>query len=394
MLGSARAMTGIIVPAAACLALAGPRHCTISSVTPPAARLGVQLARLTRIGDRSSRRGAGGAGAATGRRHRRPVRGSPSVARPSPAGSAHRADATPVRLSAHRPAGSGAPTFPTPAGAAPMAARRPPATRATGVTRAADEARSATRDSVTARTSPTTSSPAPRAPARPGRSTWATCASSSPHLVAEEIRRRGSPYATCTAGTTSTASARCPPASTRPGASIKRPSWASRPVGVPRVPGRALQGLPGRARRDGPGDEVSQTEQYRRCLHRAGPARDPAAATFIEEVPAKHRTKKAGPSRRPSPSRRSRRSRDSVADEGRRADWVRRPGALPLASPYCSAVATVEITAYDDRDDRPVLTCARAGSAGVTNVATGSARGQAGRKVDWPDALVFEGVDF
>ena len=142
--------------------------------------------------------------------------------------------------------------------------------------------------------------------------------------------------------------------------------------------------------------EVSQTEQYRsgayteRVLH-AIRHRD-----VIEEVLAKHRTKKAEPQRQ-SAGAKSDQEAAALADSVAEEDEATGSGALARFPyrPYCRRCGrdTVEITAYDDETTDLSYTCSSCAFPGVTNVAT-QHEGKLVWKVDWPMRWSVEGVDF
>lgn len=139
-------------------------------------------------------------------------------------------------------------------------------------------------------------------------------------------------------------------------------------------------------------EEVSQTEQYRAGAYTEQVLHAIRHRDVIEEVLAKHRTKKAEPA--PENEQEAAALEESVADE----DDVQ-SGAGDLArfpyKPYCRECGrdTVEVTAYDDETTDLSYTCSSCGFTGVTNVAT-QHEGKLVWKVDWPMRWAYEGVDF
>ncbi|GAA4374455.1 lysine--tRNA ligase [Nocardioides caricicola] len=138
--------------------------------------------------------------------------------------------------------------------------------------------------------------------------------------------------------------------------------------------------------------EVSQTEQYRSGAYTEQVLHAIKHRDVIEEVLAKHRTKKAEPE--PENEQEAAALEDSVADED---DEPAGAGALARFpyKPYCRGCGrdTVEITAYDDETTDLSYTCTSCGGSYVTNVAT-QHEGKLVWKVDWPMRWAYEGVDF
>lgn len=139
-------------------------------------------------------------------------------------------------------------------------------------------------------------------------------------------------------------------------------------------------------------EEVSQTEQYRAGVYTEQVLHAIGRRDVIEEVLAKHRTKKAAPMAESEQEAEA--LEDSVADEDDEPAGGGDLARFPY-KPYCRQCGrdTVEITAYDDATTDLSYTCASCGFAGVTNVAT-EHEGKLVWKVDWPMRWAFEGVDF
>jgi lysyl-tRNA synthetase class 1 len=145
-------------------------------------------------------------------------------------------------------------------------------------------------------------------------------------------------------------------------------------------------------------EEVSQTEQYRAGAYTEQVLHAIRHRDVIEEVLAKHRTKKAEPVTLLDGAENEQEAAalaDSVADQ----DEDEQTGSGSLArfpyKPYCRQCGrdTVEVTAYDDETTDLSYTCASCGNAFVTNVAT-QHEGKLVWKVDWPMRWAVEGVDF
>jgi lysyl-tRNA synthetase class 1 len=141
-------------------------------------------------------------------------------------------------------------------------------------------------------------------------------------------------------------------------------------------------------------EEVSQTEQYRAGAYTAQVLHAIRHRDVIEEVLAKHRTKKVEPVAVESEQEAAALA-DSVADEDEEAQAGTGSLARFPYKPYCRQCGrdTVEVTAYDDDTTDLSYTCSSCGFAGVTNVAT-QHEGKLVWKVDWPMRWSFEGVDF
>lgn len=136
--------------------------------------------------------------------------------------------------------------------------------------------------------------------------------------------------------------------------------------------------------------EVSQTEQYRAGAYTEQVLHAIRHRGLIEEVLAKHRTKKPE----------AETEQEAAALEDSVVDVDEAPaGAGDLArfpyKPYCRECGrdTVEVTAWDDETTDLSYTCSSCGFTGVTNVAT-QHEGKLVWKVDWPMRWAFEGVDF
>lgn len=139
-------------------------------------------------------------------------------------------------------------------------------------------------------------------------------------------------------------------------------------------------------------EEVSQTEQYRAGAYTEQVLHAIRHRDVIEEVLAKHRTKKAEPE--PENEQEAAALEDSVADEDDEQHGAGDLARFPY-KPYCRECGrdTVEITAYDDDTTDLSYTCSACGFTGVTNVAT-QHEGKLAWKVDWPMRWAYEGVDF
>lgn len=140
-------------------------------------------------------------------------------------------------------------------------------------------------------------------------------------------------------------------------------------------------------------EEVSQTEQYRAGAYTEQVLHAIRHRDVIEEVLAKHRTKKADPVAENEQEAAA--LADSVADEDEEAQTGTGTLARFPYKPYCRECGrdTVEVTAYDDDTTDLSYTCASCGFTGVTNVAT-QHEGKLVWKVDWPMRWSVEGVDF
>jgi len=138
--------------------------------------------------------------------------------------------------------------------------------------------------------------------------------------------------------------------------------------------------------------EVSQTEQYLAGAYTEQVLHAIRNRDVIEDVLAKHRTKKAEPAAESEQEAAA--LADSVADED---DALTDAGSLARFpyKPYCRTCGrdTVELTSYDDETTDLAYTCSSCGDAHVTNVAT-QAEGKLVWKVDWPMRWAYEGVDF
>ncbi|HEU5036769.1 MAG TPA: lysine--tRNA ligase [Nocardioides sp.] len=144
-------------------------------------------------------------------------------------------------------------------------------------------------------------------------------------------------------------------------------------------------------------EEISQTEQYRAGAYTEQVLHALRHRDVIEDVLAKHRTKKAEPlSQRvgAESEQEAEALEDSVADEDDEPTGAGNLARFPY-KPYCRQCGrdTVEVTAYDDETTDLSYTCASCGFTGVTNVAT-QHEGKLVWKVDWPMRWAFEGVDF
>lgn len=144
-------------------------------------------------------------------------------------------------------------------------------------------------------------------------------------------------------------------------------------------------------------EEVSQTEHYRAGTYTEQVLHAIRHRDVIEEVLAKHRTKKAEPLSQRAGAENEQEAEaleDSVADEDDAPTGSGDLARFPY-KPYCRQCGrdTVEITAYDDATTDLSYTCTSCGFSGVTNVAT-EHEGKLVWKVDWPMRWAYEGVDF
>ena len=139
-------------------------------------------------------------------------------------------------------------------------------------------------------------------------------------------------------------------------------------------------------------EEVSQTEHYRAGVYTEQVLHAIRHRDVVEEVLAKHRTKKAEPV--VESAQEAEALEDSVADEDDEPTGGGDLDRFPY-KPYCRQCGrdTVRITAYDDETTDLSYTCSSCGFSGVTNVAT-EHDGKLVWKVDWPMRWAFEGVDF
>ncbi|GGO79317.1 lysine--tRNA ligase [Nocardioides deserti] len=221
----------------------------------------------------------------------------------------------------------------------------------------------------------------------------------TPHLVAEEIRRRGIPvrhlhswddfdrFRKVPAGVPAEWSEHIGrPLSAVPDPWACHESWAEHF----KAPLRAALAEMGVEM-----EEVSQTERYRAGAYTEQVLHAIRHRDTIEEVLAKHRTKKAAPVAENEQEAEA--LADSVADEDE--PEVGAAGAGSLArfpyKPYCRECGrdTVDVTAYDDDTTDLSYTCSSCGFSGVTNVAT-QHEGKLVWKVDWPMRWSVEQVDF
>jgi len=215
----------------------------------------------------------------------------------------------------------------------------------------------------------------------------------TPHLVAEEIRRRGiavrhlhswddyDRFRKVPAGVDPSWSEHIGrPLSAVPDPWACHPSWAEH-FKAPLREALAELGVEML--------EISQTEQYRAGVYTEQVLHAIRHRDTIEQVLAKHRTKKP----EPESAQEAEALEDSVVAEEEATgsgDLARFP-----YKPYCRECGrdTVEVTAWDDATTDLSYTCSSCGFTGVTNVAT-QHEGKLVWKVDWPMRWAFEGVDF
>ena len=216
------------------------------------------------------------------------------------------------------------------------------------------------------------------------------------HFVADELRRRGVPSATCTCWDDYDRFRKVPGGRRPVLGRAHRPAAVGRPrpVGVPRRPGPSTS-RPRCARRctssawrwrRSPRPSATRRGAYREQVLRAVRHRDD-----IDAVLARYRTKQPAP----ESDQEAEELADSVADD---EDVDTEAGAglerFPF-KPYCRECGrdTTHITAYDDETTDLSYTCQSCGFTGVTNLATQD-EGKLVWKVDWPMRWAFEKVDF
>ncbi|WP_340540792.1 lysine--tRNA ligase [Nocardioides sp. GXZ039] len=218
----------------------------------------------------------------------------------------------------------------------------------------------------------------------------------TPHLVAEEIRRRGIPVRHLHSWDDFDRFRKVP-------AGVD-PSWAEhigRPLSAVPDPWECHESwaehfkAPLQAALAELGVEmveISQTEQYRAGAYTEQVLHAIRHRDVIEEVLAKHRTKKAEPVAESEQEAAA--LADSVADDDEGSGSADSLARFPY-KPYCRQCGrdTVEVTAYDDDTTDLSYTCSSCGFTGVTNVAT-EHEGKLVWKVDWPMRWAYEGVDF
>ncbi len=218
----------------------------------------------------------------------------------------------------------------------------------------------------------------------------------TPHFVAEEIRRRGVPVRHLHSWDDFDRFRKVP-------AGVD-PSWADhigRPLTAVPDPWECHENwaehfkAPLRAALAEMGvemEEISQTEQYRSGAYTEQVLHAIRHRDVIEEVLAKHRTKKAEPA--PESEQEAAALEESVADEDDEQSGTGDLARFPY-KPYCRECGrdTVEVTAWDDATTDLSYTCSSCGFSGVTNVAT-QHEGKLVWKVDWPMRWAYEGVDF
>ncbi|WP_244930311.1 lysine--tRNA ligase [Nocardioides sp. W7] len=220
----------------------------------------------------------------------------------------------------------------------------------------------------------------------------------TPHLVAEEIRRRGIPvrhlhswddfdrFRKVPAGVDPSWSEHIGrPLSAVPDPWACHESWAEH-FKAPLREALAELGVEML--------EISQTEQYRAGAYTEQVLHAIRHRDTIEDVLAKHRTKKA------EPVAETEQEAEALADSVAGLDDTdESTGSGSLARfpyrPYCRDCGrdTVEVTAYDDDTTDLSYTCSSCSFTGVTNVAT-QHEGKLVWKVDWPMRWAYEGVDF
>ena len=143
-------------------------------------------------------------------------------------------------------------------------------------------------------------------------------------------------------------------------------------------------------------EEISQTQMYTSGAYRDQVLLAVSRRDEIEEVLAKHRTKKVAPAEDASDQEAADLA-DSVANEdddaadSASADAIAR---FPYR-PYCRECGrdTVTTTAYDEATTTLSYTCSSCGFEGTTDLSTDN-DGKLVWKVDWPMRWAFESVNF
>jgi len=218
----------------------------------------------------------------------------------------------------------------------------------------------------------------------------------TPHLVAEEIRRRGLAVRHLHSWDDFDRFRKVP-------AGVD-PSWAEhigRPLSAVPDPWLCHESwaehfkAPLRAALDELGvevQEVSQSERYRAGAYTEQVLRAVRDRDVVEEVLARYRTKKAEPVA--GSEQEAAALEESIADEDERTAAAGRFARFPY-KPYCRDCArdTVEVAAYDDTTTDLDYTCSSCAFSTTINLAT-QHEGKLVWKVDWPMRWYVEGVDF
>ena len=218
------------------------------------------------------------------------------------------------------------------------------------------------------------------------------------HFVAEELRRRGVPVRHLHmlgrlrplpqgAGRRRPVLGRAhrPPA-------VRR----ARPVGLPRLLGRALQGAAaGRAR-------ASSASRWRRSARPSGTAPAPTASRSSTPSATATRSRRCWPATAPRGRPRRRETEEEAADAGGLASPTRTRTRRAAAATWPASLQALlpRVRPRHDhrhvvrrRHHRPGLHLPACGFTGVTNLATQN-EGKLVWKVDWPMRWAVEGVDF
>ena len=140
-------------------------------------------------------------------------------------------------------------------------------------------------------------------------------------------------------------------------------------------------------------DEISQTQMYRSGVYREQILHAIAHRDRIEEVLGRYRTKAAPVVETEEEAAALADSPANEEDEG--AGGSATPWARFPYRPWCGSCGrdTTTVTSYDDESTDLAYTCSACGHCGVTNVA-GQDGGKLVWKVDWPMRWAWEKVDF
>lgn len=146
-------------------------------------------------------------------------------------------------------------------------------------------------------------------------------------------------------------------------------------------------------------EEISQTQMYTSGAYRDQILEAVSRRDEIEEVLAKHRTKKVSAGEDAS-AQEAAALAESVANEDDDLDDLAATTSADAIArfpyrPYCRECGrdTVTTTAYDDATTTLSYTCSRCGFEGTTDLA-GEHEGKLVWKVDWPMRWAFESVNF
>jgi lysyl-tRNA synthetase class 1 len=146
-------------------------------------------------------------------------------------------------------------------------------------------------------------------------------------------------------------------------------------------------------------ETISQAERYRAGVYREEVLRAVRHRREIDAVLAKYRTRKAEPSSAGDETgdhaaQEAEAMADSVANDDEDESGTTDVGYFPF-KPYCRDCGrdTTTVTAYDDQTTELHYTCSVCDYHGTTNLMT-EAEGKLAWKVDWPMRWAFEHVDF